>query len=124
MGFHGIFFTLRRDALWMNHPGEVQSSGYLIHSLDNFKHFSKQPHPQTYVFKTITIILQSESITVFFLNSDSWIINMNVNNKYLYSVVKYYSIFVGKYMCSCSFNKHLGTFCIYNIHVYLSRSYT
>ena len=46
-------------------------------------------------------------------------INMNVNNKYLYSVVKYYSIFVGKYyMCSCSFNKHLGTFYIYNIHVY------
>ena len=53
-----FFFTLRRDALWMNHPGEVQSSGYLIHSLDNFKHFSKQPHPQTYVFKTITIILK------------------------------------------------------------------
>ena len=57
-GFSQDFFTFRRDALWMNHPGEVQSSGYLIHSLDNFKHFSKQPHPQTYVFKTITIILK------------------------------------------------------------------
>ena len=42
---------------------------------------------------------------------------MSTISKYLYSVVKDYSIFVVKYMCSCSFNKHLGTFYIFTTYM-------